>query len=359
VTVDRTSSDGCQAALADAQARLTAVDDAQDALSAAVAIMTEAATTLAKQPSSSPSPTASAGGGGAGNGQPGSGSGGSGPGASGSSASGSGGSGTGSAGSGSGSESSGAGGGGQSTSVATATADVARAKLALTAAEVNLDHATLTAPISGTVASVPFIKGGSMSTSEAIEIVGTGAVLLTVDVPESSIRQIRIGQTAAVSPSPGVSFPAEVTAIGFLPSDATTSSTSYPVTVTLAAATVQKNAKALSDGVSATVKITTASAPDAVLVPVSAVTPTGDGTGTVTVITASGAASQRVELGVMSSTEVQVTGGLAAGATVALADRTAELPSSSSTSSNRRTNGSILTGGTGGFTGGGGFTGPR
>jgi hypothetical protein len=73
VTVDRTSSDGCQAALADAQARLTAVDDAQDALSAAVAIMTEAATTLAKQPSSSPSPTASAGGGGAGNGQPGSG----------------------------------------------------------------------------------------------------------------------------------------------------------------------------------------------------------------------------------------------------------------------------------------------
>ena len=243
--------------------------------------------------------------------------------------------------------------------MATATADVAKAELALTAAEVNLDHASLTAPISGTVASVPFTKGASMSTADAIEIVGTGAVLLTVDIPESSIRQITIGQTAAVSPSPGVSFPAKVTAIGILPSDATTSSTSYPVTVTVAAATVKKNAKALSDGVAATAKITTASAPDAVLVPVSAVTPTGDGTGTVTVITASGAASQRVELGVMSSTKVQVTSGLTAGSTVSLADRTAELPSNSSTTSSRRSGGSTLTGGTGGFSGGGGFSGTR
>ena len=76
-------------------------------------------------------------------------------------------------------------------------------------------------------------------------------------------------------------------------------------------------------------------------------------------ITAAGAASQRVELGVMSTTEVQVTGGLTAGATVSLADRTAELPSSSSTTSSRRSGGSTLTGGSGGFSGGGGLSGPR
>ena len=91
----------------------------------------------------------------------------------------------------------------------------------------------------------------------------------------ATIRQIGIGQTAAVSPSPGVTFPAKVTAVGILPSDATTSGTSYPVAVTVASATVKKNAEALSAGVAATVKITTASATDAVLVPVSAVTPTG------------------------------------------------------------------------------------
>ena len=240
--------------------------------------------------------------------------------------------------------------------MATATADVARARLALTTAEVNLDHATLTAPISGTVATVPFTKGDVMTTSEAIEIVGTGAVLLTVDISESSIRQIAIGQAAAVSPSPGASFPATVTAIGILPSDSTSSSASYPVTVSVKAATVKKNTKALAEGVAATAKITTASAADAVLVPVSAVTPTGDGTGTVTVVTAAGASSRRVELGVMNSTRVQVTSGLESGASVSLADRTAELPTTGSTST-RRSNGSSLTGGSGGFSGPGGFSG--
>ena len=242
---------------------------------------------------------------------------------------------------------------GQTTSVASATASVAKAKLALTQAELDLDHATLLAPIDGTVATQPFTKGGSMSTSDAIEIVGRGAVQLTIDVSEDAIHSVKVGQRASVSPSPGTVYPAKVTAISLLPADSTSSSATYPVTLTIDAATVKKHRTALASGVSATATITVASAHNAVLVPVSAVRPTGEGTGTVTVVSGSNATVQQVQLGVMDSTHVQLTGGVTAGTTVSLADTTAALPTTSTTTTRR--GGSSLTGG-GGF-GGGGFGG--
>ena len=379
--VDFHSDQTCVTAIQSAQKSLDEVDTAQTALTAAITDLAESAQSIADSssatgsplpsaggsssatpsasPSASPSARASSGptsGGGSdgsthGRSPSGGGTSGGAPAAGGSGS----GSGSGSAGGSSGGSA--GGGSGQSTSVAESTADVAKAKLALTQAEVDLDHATLTAPISGTVASVPFTKGESMSASDAIEIVGNGAVQLTVDISESSIRSIELGQHATVSPSPGTSYPAEVTYIDLLPSSDSSSSVTYPVTLTVSSATVKKHAKALSDGVSASASITVASATDAVLVPVSAVTPTGDGTGTVTVVGDTGGTATDVELGVMDATRVQITKGLDAGATISLANRTAALPTSST--STRRSGGSSLTGGTGGFTGSGtrGFTG--
>lgn len=241
--------------------------------------------------------------------------------------------------------------GGQTTSVASATAGVAKAKLALTQAELDLDHATLLAPIDGTVATQPFTKGETMTTSDAIEIAGAGAVQLTIDVSEDTIHSVKVGQRASVSPAPGTSYPATVTAISLLPTDSTSSPATYPVTLTIDAATVKKHRAALASGVSATATITVASASDAVLVPVSAVQRTGDGTGSVTVVSGSGATTQRVQLGEMDGTHVQITDGVTAGTTVSLADTTEALPTTSST--NRRRTGSSLTGGGGGFSGGG------
>lgn len=384
VLADYVSDSTCVSAIESAQKSLADADKAQTALTDAVAALGEAAQTAASaaaSPSASASPSTSTSaspstgtrpstgtntgngnstGNGSGGGPGGSGSGMSGgSGASGSGGTGSGGSGGsgGSASGGSGSGSGGSGGNGQTTSVASAEADVAKAKLALTQAEVNLDHATLTAPISGTIASVPFTKGETMSTSDAIEIVGNGAVQLTVDVSESTIRDVKLGQPATVSPSPGKSYPATVTYVDLMPSSDSSSSVTYPVTLTIATTTVKKNPKALADGVSATASITVASADDAVLVPVSAVTRTTDSAGTVTVVGDSGGTATQVTLGVMDGTHVQVTKGLAAGAVVALADRTQALPTSN-TSSNQRRGGSSLTGGGGSFGGtGGGFGG--
>ncbi|MFT4164894.1 MAG: HlyD family efflux transporter periplasmic adaptor subunit [Microlunatus sp.] len=230
-----------------------------------------------------------------------------------------------------------------------------KAELALTQAELDLDHATLTAPIDGTVSAQPFTKGESMSTSDAIEIVGAGAIQLSIDVSEDAIGSVKVGQQASVSPSPGTSYSAKVTAISLLPSDSTSSSATYPVTVTIKAATAKKYSATLASGVSATATITVASAEDAVLVPVSAVRPTGDGAGTVTVVAGSKATTQRVQLGVMDATRVQITDGLAAGATVSLADTTEALPTTSTTTSgNRQRSGSSLTGGGGLGSGGSG-----
>lgn len=228
-----------------------------------------------------------------------------------------------------------------------------KAKLALTQAELDLDHATLLAPIDGTVATQPFTKGESTATSDAIEIVGTGAVQLTIDVSEDAIRSVKVGQQASVSPSPGTTFPAKVTAISLLPSDSSDSSATYPVTLTIDATTAKKHRTALASGVSATATITVASAKDAVLVPVSAVRPTGDGSGTVTVVSGSSTTTQRVQLGVMDGTRVQLADGVTAGTTVSLADTTEALPTTGTTTNRRRT-GSSLTGGGGGFSGGGG-----
>lgn len=228
-----------------------------------------------------------------------------------------------------------------------------KAKLALTQAELDLDHATLTAPIGGTVAAQPFTKGEPMTTSDEIEIVGSGAVQLTIDISEEEIHSVKVGQKASVSPSPGTSYPAKVTAISLLPSDSTSSPATYPVTLTIEAATAKKHRTELASGVSATATIAVASASDAVLVPVSAVRPTGENSGTVTVVAGSSATTQRVQLGVMDATQVQITDGLTAGTTLSLADTSEALPTTSTTTSRRRT-GSTLTGG-GGFGGGGTF----
>ena len=234
--------------------------------------------------------------------------------------------------------------------MATSTADVAKAKLALAQAKVNLENATLVAPISGTVASMPFVTGHAMTISDAISIVGSGSVRLTIDVAETSIGQVKTGQAAAVSVSAGPSSAGKVTTIGILPSASSTSSTvTYPVTVT-----VPKPGAPLAAGVTASASVTVASAEDVVVLPVSAVTRTSETSGTVTTLDADyQATSIRVELGAAGRSTVQISSGLAAGQRVALADRTAALPASNTTATRRA--GSALGGPAGGFGGGTGL----
>ncbi len=235
-------------------------------------------------------------------------------------------------------------GSGGTTSVAVAEADLAEAELALTDARLARANATLTAPISGTVAEVPFVKGEAMTTSDAITIVGPGAVQVTIDVNEGSILDVEVGQAADVAASSGSTSEGIVTAIGMLPSSTGTSSVTYPVTVT-----VDAPGSGLAQGTTGSVSVTVASAEQAVLVPISALTRTGDDSGTVSLLGSDlSVTTTRVTIGAVGATHVQITDGLSAGDTVVLADRTADLPSSNLTN-RMRSGGSSLTGGSGGL----------
>ena len=210
------------------------------------------------------------------------------------------------------------------------TAAVSAAQVALIESEADLDAVTLRAPISGTVASIPWTAGGTAAAGDAIVILGKGAVDVTVDVPASSIRSIRVGLPATVR-ADGASKAATgvVTRIGLLPTDSSSgssssSSTTYPVTVRVAAGA------GLVEGGTAAVSIVVKTVRDAVVVPNSAVHGS-----TVDVLSRGKVTSVPVQTGAVGALVTQVTSGVTAGQTVVLADLGEALPTSSTTSNGK------------------------
>lgn len=248
------------------------------------------------------------------------------------------GSGTGTAGAGSGTA-----GRGGATDVASATAAVANAQLALAQAKDNRSAATLVAPINGRVAAMPYTAGSNMTTSQAITIIGPGAVQVTVDIPQSSVTSVRLHQHATVTGQSGVGVAGSVTAIGLLASATTSTTSSYPMTVT-----APRSGGDLGVGTVAAVVIDTATVQDATVVPISAINLTSPTTGTVTVLSGTTTQTTRVTVGLIGSATVEITSGLTAGQQVVLADTTQALPASNALAGRRL--------GAGGITGVGGGT---
>lgn len=223
--------------------------------------------------------------------------------------------------------------------IAQAQAAIAAAQLDLTSAQLARDQSTLVAPVSGTLATMPWAVGDTATASETVTVIATGSVQVTVSIPEATIRNVKVGQSAQVTSATGTVSEGTVSAIGLLPSS-TSSTVTYPVAV---AAPLP----GLVAGTTATAVITTAAATDAVIVPLSAVTLTGVRSGTVSVLGADGKANTtQVAIGVVGATQVQVTQGLGAGTQVVLADTTQPIPTD--TNIRFRTGGSSLTGGSAG-----------
>jgi len=275
---------------------------------------------------------------------------------------------------------------GGSTSAGSATSAAARvaqdkvtvtsSQAAVTTGEANLAAATLTAPISGTIASSDLVKGQTASSSDSIVIVGKGSTLITVDVPLASLPKVKVGQRATVTANGATTaVTGKVASISLLPTSTSTSSTAtatstttsstvtYPVVVSVA-----MTSASLASGSSASVGIVLNTVKNAIVVPVSALDgATAGARSTVSVLAGGVVTSKQVTVGAIGSQTVQVSG-LNVGDRVVLADTSAAVPTSSSattTAVQRRfaaTGGSALTGGTGasGFTGGagGGFGGP-
>jgi HlyD family secretion protein len=262
----------------------------------------------------------------------------------------SGGSGTGS-GSGSGGGANQGGSGSSAQRVASDKAAVTSAETALATAQSDLSKATLTAPISGTVAALSLVAG-SASGSNSVTIVGAGAVDVTVDVPLASLPKVKVGQAATVT-SVGSSTPAvgTVRSIGLLPASSTSSSVSYPVVVR-----VPKPTAALASGSTATATITLDTVTGVLTVPNSAVTTLVAGTGFVQTVKAGQATRTLVRTGAVGATRTQILSGLTAGQMVVIADLSAALPTNSTPNRFGNRSGSGLTSSLSG--GGAGFGGP-
>ena len=258
----------------------------------------------------------------------------------------------GSAPSGGSSSSSGSGSGSGSSSVsasavASAKASLLQANQKLQTARDNLADAELVAPISGVVGTITLSEGAS-SSSGTITIVGTGDAVVTFQVPLKTRSSLAVGQAVQVTPAgSSTALDGKVTNISLVETSGTAGdSPTYTTTVG-----VPDPSERLASGSRASVTVPVKSVTGVVIVPVSAVTPTGTGTATVQVLASSSEtpATTSVKTGAVGGGWVEITEGLAAGQVVVIADRTAAIPSnqtirrtvtsssSSSTSSTRAT----------------------
>ncbi len=215
-----------------------------------------------------------------------------------------------------------------------AKASVLQAQQSVDQATDDLDAATLTSPVDGTVGAVTLAAGGS-SAAGSVTVVGSGKASVTIELPLATRQLVAVGQTATLVPAGSLSsVEGTITQISTLETSGT-AGTSPTYTTTLEASDPEG---LLADGSRATVRLDVATARGVVRVPVSAVTPTGSHTGTVTVLDGTAATegtTVTVALGAVGGGYAEVKEGLTSGQLVALADTTAPLPSADTTS--RRT----------------------
>ena len=203
------------------------------------------------------------------------------------------------------------------------------AKAQVVVARQQLDDATLTAPINGTVADVAIATGDAVSagsSSATITIVGTGQKEVTTTIGIDDVDSVKEGDTAHVTiDGVSTSLTGKVTEIGVMNTSGTSgTTTTYPVTVLL-----DPTSKALYDGAGATVSIDVGTARDALTVPTSAVHSVGR-LDTVTVLADGRTSVQRVTVGIAGDDRVQIRSGLKAGQQVVLANLDEAVPSSDS-----------------------------
>jgi len=194
---------------------------------------------------------------------------------------------------------------------------------ALSQAKLNLANATLTSPMDGTIADIPFQKGDQMTTADAITIIGSGGITVSLSVPVGKISQIQVGQTAVVEELGVGSTTGKVSVVNLAPAAA--GGSTYQVTV----ASSDETANALLGGVNGIVTISVGSVDGAVLVPVSAVTMNTAGTsGTVMVLGSDAVQTVDVQIGGVGATQVAISQGVSVGDKVVIADLDQALPTS-------------------------------
>ena len=213
--------------------------------------------------------------------------------------------------------------------IETLQASVDDACVALEQAQLRLEKATLTAPVSGTVTFLDVRPGEIANANQPVVVLSDLAALeVEVNLDETDVSRVAVGQEAQISLDafPGIELAGEV---AYIASVAQTQSgvVLYPVTVRLAppdpsatdVPSASGQALPVRAGMTADVSITTASQEDALIVPLRAVHAEGE---RAYVDRLAGDQVERMEvtLGMMTETEIEITGGLSEGPALSLAE---------------------------------------
>jgi RND family efflux transporter MFP subunit len=225
-------------------------------------------------------------------------------------------------------------------------AAVLQAQQAVDNAQAQLDAATLTAPIDGTIIAVNIAAGVDAPSGDAIQLIGKD-MQVTADFSEADIPSLAVGQDASVTVTATNDVLAgKVTSIDPLAATSGGSSVvSYAVTVDLGAVPAQ-----VMSGMSAQVAVTLAESDNVIAVPAIALVGS-NGTYSVRVMDSTGAITvQPVTVGLVTASLAEIKSGINVGDTV-VTGTTSSLNSTSSNSNTFNLNGG------GAFPGGGTFRG--
>jgi HlyD family secretion protein len=231
--------------------------------------------------------------------------------------------------------------------------------MAVLAAQQSMQQATIASPLAGTVVAVALKVGDAVmagSSTENVVVEGTGGYEVSTTVGVDQIPSVAVGQPATVVPDGGHHpLTGKVVAISVVPASASTATTAYRVVVGLTHPDTP-----LQNGATGTVDVVTHHARSALAVPTSAIVTVG-GRHFVNVVHDDAETLTPVQVGVVGPTWTEIRSGITRGTAVVLADASAPLPGSATSSANGSQSttpfggGRLFGGGTGGAGGVGGF----
>ncbi|MEO7912157.1 MAG: efflux RND transporter periplasmic adaptor subunit [Roseiflexaceae bacterium] len=202
--------------------------------------------------------------------------------------------------------------------LAQAEANIAQAEADLARAKINRQLSELVAPFNGTIATVGIKRGdtvgGTGSATAAIYMVDESSFHVDVNISESDLANLRVGQAAKIELDalPGQQLN------GTLDYIAPTGTTVQNVTTYLARVTLKPAGQQLRAGLSAAVSIITEQRSDVLLVPSGAIQETDNGP-QVEVKNGNETQAVQIKIGLVGDSLTEVTAGLKEGDVVMLA----------------------------------------
>ncbi len=205
-------------------------------------------------------------------------------------------------------------------------ASVAQAQQALKQAQLKLEQATLTAPFAGIVTAVNISRGSSVSTSAAaVSLIDRSTLHVDMALSENDVARVAAGQPVTLT----IDALSDWTAKGTISYIAPAATTTNGVVTYLVRVGFPDNDTRVKVGMTANVRIVTATKEKVLLVPNTALLPNGAGHA-VQVPNADGSTREvDVQTGLTDGSETEIVGGLKEG------DRVIANPGTTSTSTQR------------------------